>query len=378
MAGSNRLATQQSPKQSLIVEQIRRRIIEGEYTRGAQIPPVNELAAIHNVSTQTVQNAMDRLRSSGYIETIKRIGNFVSVAPPHLCQFGIVFPDEFRPEATCSQYTRAWHAEVQRLLRLGTEPGGAYRRISFFYCSDTADGARNREELARRVLAHEFAGLIFPFNSETYWVKNDPSLPVVIVGHTTGEDRAVGLDFAGVLEKGMKYLATRGRRRLAAIAVANLAGQHSESFRIRAQAMGFPVERRWVHSVGLANHEAVANCAELLASTCGPNGPDALLVLDDNLLPGVSDGLLAAGVRVPDDIEVVSHCNFPYPVPARIPVKRVGYDIRRLVAACIERIEAGRRGEQLPSVLIPALLEDELQDDTADDYRRALQAPGAH
>ena len=47
--------------------------------------------------------------------------------------------------------------------------------------------------------------------------------------------------------------------------------------------------------------------------------PDALVITDDNLVPAATAGVLAAGRRVPADLEVVAHANFPHVTPSAVP-----------------------------------------------------------
>ena len=66
-------------------------------------------------------------------------------------------------------------------------------------------------------------------------------------------------------------------------------------------------------------------------------------------------------MRVPDDCEVVAHCNFPWPTPSVLPVRRLGYDARRLLEegiAAIDRQRAGGATDEM--VTVPAQFEDEV------------------
>jgi DNA-binding LacI/PurR family transcriptional regulator len=67
--------------------------------------------------------------------------------------------------------------------------------------------------------------------------------------------------------------------------------------------------------------------------------------------------LLAAGVRVPEDVNVVAITNFPNLVPCAVPVTRIGFDIPALLDLLVERLEQVRRGETPPeNTLVPAVL----------------------
>jgi DNA-binding LacI/PurR family transcriptional regulator len=90
------------------------------------------------------------------------------------------------------------------------------------------------------------------------------------------------------------------------------------------------------------------------------NRPDALIITDDNLVEHAQAGLIAAGIRVPDQVEVVEHCNFPWP-PSVLGTKRLGFDSHAILRACIDLIDRQRRNETVPGMtLVPAIFEEEL------------------
>ena len=57
----------------------------------------------------------------------------------------------------------------------------------------------------------------------------------------------------------------------------------------------------------------------------------------------------------------MAHCNFPWPVPSAVPVKRIGYDAREVLEQCIRVIDMQRQGQTPPKqVLVEAVFEEEL------------------
>ena len=68
-------------------------------------------------------------------------------------------------------------------------------------------------------------------------------------------------------------------------------------------------------------------------------------LVDDNLVEHATAGLIAADVRVPHDLDVIAHCNFPYPPPASTPAKRLGFDARDILDVCVGSIDRQRAGE---------------------------------
>jgi hypothetical protein len=55
-------------------------------------------------------------------------------------------------------------------------------------------------------------------------------------------------------------------------------------------------------------------------------------------------GALASGIRVPEDLLIVAHANFPDPAPCALPAVRIGYDADAVLdagIALLRRIAAG-------------------------------------
>jgi DNA-binding LacI/PurR family transcriptional regulator len=90
------------------------------------------------------------------------------------------------------------------------------------------------------------------------------------------------------------------------------------------------------------------------------NKPDGLIITDDNMVEHASMGLINANVVVPRDLDVVAHCNFPWPTPSVLPVYRLGYDIDELLQTYLVVLERKRRGERVPrETQVNAVTEEE-------------------
>jgi hypothetical protein len=67
--------------------------------------------------------------------------------------------------------------------------------------------------------------------------------------------------------------------------------------------------RYWYLGASLGTAQWTASWAELLMHQ--RDRPDGLIILDDNLAGPALQGLAQAGVRLGQDLDVVTHCNFP-------------------------------------------------------------------
>lgn len=61
-----------------IVENIQQKIINGEYTAGARLPSVRELAAEAAVNPNTMQKALSELERSGLVYSQRTSGRFIT------------------------------------------------------------------------------------------------------------------------------------------------------------------------------------------------------------------------------------------------------------------------------------------------------------
>jgi DNA-binding LacI/PurR family transcriptional regulator len=189
------------------------------------------------------------------------------------------------------------------------------------------------------------------------------NVPRVFVQH---DDRfctpSVVQDGAAFQRRAVEYLRAKGRRRVAHLSMEPW--REVAEFEGALKDLGLEVRPYWNQGVptGSVKYTA-ANTVNLLMQLEGEKRPDAIIIYDDNLIEHAGAGLLAAGVKVPEEIEVVAMCNFPVPVPSVFPVKRLGLDIRQLLAECFRTIDTQRRGETPPPIKkLPPLFEDELSE----------------
>jgi DNA-binding LacI/PurR family transcriptional regulator len=163
--------------------------------------------------------------------------------------------------------------------------------------------------------------------------------------------------------RALEHLARRSCRRVAVIK----ARVHGDPD-VREQHLlemlaghGMEVRRCWIQSALADAPQHAFELAQLLMYAPRRKRPDGLIIADDNLLLHATQGLVAAGVRVPDELEVVAHTNFPWPTPSAVPARRLGFDTHRLLQACIETIEKQRRGQRVPAMnVLPPVFEEEL------------------
>ena len=350
MSGMVRIVRRDLRRQNEIVSDLRSRIIAGELKPGERMPTVAELEGRFGSSTKTIQRAVDYMRKTGYVETVPRRGMYVAEHPPHLCHVGIVAAFNPRQNNVHSSYLFAWEREMERLAAV---PGYTWK-FSLFYSGDLSEGPHSRAALMESVNEQRFAGLIFPFplfDLQETPVMQQPDLPRVMVSTSPVHGvTTLVLDYAALLDKGLAELAAKGCRRIAFLLSShgNPYGRESDLMRLTA-AHGLLTCPRWIHGTDASRPEWASNTVEMLFHRIGDGEPDGLFILDDNFVPAASRGLLGAGVRVPDDVQVMAMANFPHPTECHVPARRIGFGVDAMIEAGTDCIRRQRLGESVAS-----------------------------
>jgi len=183
-------------------------------------------------------------------------------------------------------------------------------------------------------------------------------IPLVGIGIDKVGTGINAVTLADRLEKACAHFADRGCARLGVFRQLGTS-ESPEAAVARLQPAAAPVglqtDTGWVQGVDLTTPEWTANVARLLMRLPADDRPDAVLIEDDNLVEPVTAGIAAAGLRAPEDVDILAHANFPHRPPAALPVTWLGYDMSAVVRACVELIDRQRRdGEGPGQRTIPA------------------------
>ena len=92
----------------------------------------------------------------------------------------------------------------------------------------------------------------------------------------------------------------------------------------------------WCLRCGFSLVESARDVTRLLFSPAPADRPDGLIVADDNFTEQAIAGVLETGCRIPQDVTVVSHWNFPLPAPQMVPIHTAGPDARLIIDAGIK------------------------------------------
>lgn len=364
-------------KQDVIVRELRRSIIARELGPGAQLPTRTEIESRFGASRVTVQHALNSLARDGFVHATRRRGTFVCDHPPHLSRYALVFHS--RPQDHSRRWTRFWTAMCNEAMRF--QGAGGCQVVVCTGIESYSDNV-DFQNLAEEIRRDRLAGLVF--FSGAHGFEGTPllgeGLPRVFVSddaeppsdappesaatsqasRQASQEAVVNLNYGSFIERALDELKSRGCSRLGVISHRDPAGSFNARVASAARERGFECQKQWLQSCSLELPRGADNAAHLLLHPDQKRRPDALLITDDNLVEHATAGVLASKAG---EVQVVGHCNFPWPTPSSVPVRRLGFDARQILRLCLEHIDRQRAGKPSHSFTeVQALFDHEVSD----------------
>ncbi|MBV9468544.1 MAG: GntR family transcriptional regulator [Abitibacteriaceae bacterium] len=348
-----------SDKYSWIANELRGQIASGKFAPGSQLPQRDELEETFNVSKVTLQRAMNLLIEDGFVDATRRKGSFVVPNPPHLYRYALAFQKKPTGDESWLRFWTALSNEASKLEK--SHPC----RFFTFYGIDGHTDTEDYHDLEREVREHRLAGVIYVATQSE--VPDIPVLRESNLPRMTVKSKpqpgwpALTIHTDTLICKALDYVVARGRKRVAFITPPHIAQVRHDFILQEIAARHLTSHIYWLQGIGLEAPALARNCVHLMMHPGQNERPDALVITDDNLVESATGGLVAAGVRVPQEMDVVAHANFPWLTPSIVPAKRLGYDVSAIIKLCRECIDRQRRGESVPAVTeITPLFEDEI------------------
>lgn len=342
-----------------IAGRLRRDIVRGRLRPGVRLPRRDELARRYAASVVTVQAAVDYLVKEGFVVVgARKHGSFVAERPPHLHHYKLLFP-----------YDPSYRGEFWRVLRLAARglSDGTDREFSFFYGLGGHRDIESYRELVDEVRDERVAGLIFASGAAEFAgtpILDQPGIPRVAIANSyelAGIPK-LHTDYAGFFDRALDTLLAQGRRRIAVLfgasgdgtaagsetAVAGMSGSILGEFNGCMAARGLSPNPLWTQFCHIWSSLSARHCLQLMLHAGQRERPDGLILADDNFIPAATQGIVDAGVRVPDDLSVVALANFPVGIRAAVPVTRFGFDCKAMLATLAGWVDLLRSGQQPP------------------------------
>jgi len=344
-------------RSSSVASAIRKRIVAGEFAPGSQLPTWDALGGEYAVGRNTLVRAISQLKNQRYIYSSSTRGTYVVPRPPHLHHYALLFHDK----PGFDDWNQFWWGLADRAAEI-QEQRGCTITVKYGVRDEYNNPAHQR--LLEEVAADQYAGLIFvgkPDHISPQCV-DLPDLPKVVIQEVS--ERAdlpkVDIDRESFTAKALDWVQARGHKKVAVLsshgsAVLNI-------LRKAVQERGLDYRPHWFLSASITDPACAEAIVRLLLCCAQPERPEVLIVANDNLVDAAMAGVVASGRRVPEDLEILSHCNWPTPRNPVIPTVRLGYDVRQVLGECVDLIDKWRAGKPVTKcIAVPALFEDEIK-----------------
>jgi DNA-binding LacI/PurR family transcriptional regulator len=337
--------TDAPPKYQQVLQALHRQIRAGNLKGGDRLPSEAELERTFNASRITVSRALRELQLAGVVERRVGSGTYVAGGTRERSQaaFGVLIPDLGETEI----FDPMLHAMMGSPLA---------RQHALVWASAPADG-RSKEDaawqLCRDYVARKLSGVFFApleltthsdeVNARIAKAFDAARIPVVLLDRTVvpyprrGRHDLVGLDNRRAGYVVTDHLLSLGSTRVAFVGVPHAAATvdaRAAGYREALDARGVTLDRSLVQRLDPDDPGAVR---ALLS-----HRPDAVVCANDRTAGRLMHTLMAAGVRVPDDIRLVGIDDVGYaallPVPLttlRQPTREIGV---AALAAMLDRL----------------------------------------
>lgn len=328
-----------------ICDDVRDQIVAGRLRPGHQVPSRRALARQYNTSLPSVQKALGRLAEAGFVCARGRLGTRVVEYPPHLFHFALVIREDIHQ----SRYQRALRNEAQRLTTEGPAWFTVYTDI------ESHASGPGQERLMADIAAGCLAGCILDAHPESLGANPLLSMAISKVALVHDSKRAaipaISAERTSWLTKALGWLRERGRRRVSWLGIPNIMPPAVQEFLDQAGKHGFETRPAWTHAVHPLYANWAANAMDAIFGPTAAVRPDALLIADDHLAETATAALAALDLRIPHDLDIVCLNNFPLPLTTHVPVRQLGYDMRKTMRACLHVLARLRADEKVPPKL---------------------------
>ena len=317
---------------------------------GDRLETEPSLASRFGVSVPTIRNALLLLEREGLLQRRQGSGTYVCHLPQDR-HIGITINVEgFQHAAAHAFHLGAAHGVWKRLESAGW-------RLKFYADANGETG----EELLNAAQTRRLAALIVLRMMPVPLSESLRNAGVHLIGNDNLATLRVEFDNDGMVRKGLNALMNAGRRHIAFLGWGAPNNFHliGDVFRQQAAGLGLPVQEAWIHDE-LRPDNPGAGWEEFREIWMArPEKPDGILVCDDVLYRDAAIAIREFGIRVPEELMVVTHFNKGTITPHDFPVTLLEADTEAYADAVAEGTLAILRGKTPPHPL--TVLEHEVR-----------------
>jgi len=333
------------------IADILRNEIKQTKASGERLDSESSIAARFKVTVMTVREALRVLRQQGWIERRRAKGSFVADIAAKRNIAILSQMDLTHPAATF------YHRHIAHVLRKEFDRMGYASR--FFIgnqspLSSTPEPILNEfiQELKIGALAGIVAINTMP---DSAWMDLAMSQHLPVIGNPYFYEYGEGANWDLMVEMGVHYLIGRGCRRIAFFEWQNPVDDKEsknckrDKFVAALKAAGIEPREGWMRG-DLNPHLSAAGWEGFREIwTSYEDKPDGIFFADDMLFKDAITAILELGIRVPQDLTVLTHANKGMNFSCPFPVTRLEFDPEQ-IAINMANIMVSLLSGEVPSI----------------------------
>lgn len=274
-----------------------------QYSVGERLPSIRAFAAQHDVSINTVQLALKKLQSEGWVELSDRSGCRVLRCPVKPSRYIAIVSgiDLLRPDV--SPFFVTIMARLREVLEKRQEPYRLY--LSHAACTSdcwdnttwqglSEDRTQGRIKGVLAIATLPWTKFVHPFREQ--------NIPVIGMDIYPSLFNAVTrLDTTSLFRIGIDALLRQGCDRIALIASGH---GYATIFQNTLAQFGLDFYTEWTETAVDLHAQNSSKAALNRIWGSSKNKPNGLLIGDDTLLPGIDEAMRSMRIRVPEHLRV--------------------------------------------------------------------------
>lgn len=330
-----------------LVEAIRGRVVSNQWPAGQRVPARRQLAQDFGVSSATLQRGLDQLKGEGFLRADSTRGTYVVEHPPHRFRLGVVSMSP--PHAVFEdRFLDAINESGRRLAPRG------YSLSTYSNLRTVRDDATHR--LLDDLDHHRLTAVLFLHMPALDVLDAVCRRGVPVISFSDEQPSHPGLasvrfDYGELIHRGIAELAAAGARRIGVLTNEGIRRSWQHHLHRACAEIGVETRTLWWQCPFCRSDGSVQQVVRLLMERPEEDRPDGLLITDEHATVAAIDAMLTAGLDVPGDVRVVSHCTLPRQITPAARVGFLGLDTHLVLTRIADRLEQGWGETTTPTVL---------------------------
>jgi len=345
------------PLHRQVEEYVRARIEAGEYAPGSRLPSNPALAKLTGTSVFTVQTALARLAKDGLLDRQAKKATIVAGEKKVLTCAGIFLS---RPlENQNLRFFQVLHSLLREKLKEA--------KVNTIVWTDDRPESEQHQILPavkRALERREVQALIVPlmYGTNKEWLQVS-GVPTAALGFTLeGLKTTIKTSTHQAITQGLRYMKKQGCRSVGMISglhvrkdrhVPDAVFEFYDEFMAAARRLGLKVKNNWVLAPDApTDRPEVYGYEQFNKLWEQAERPEGLVVFPDLVARGVLTAVLAQGVKVPTDLQLLLHTNSEIPYPCPVPAAQFTMKVEEVADELIGMIRRQFEGQEVTPVIV--------------------------